>query len=287
MGRARQRAPGGDVSLLILPLARSRLEEAREFLTRGGAPDMCLAQALADEGIGGFVGAYEDRTGTLGELQGLARSVRGAIGVAALTSAHAAVALADWLARQGTWASALGAQQPAALVSQQLLGGATAQLDRDQVLMVVTRDDLVDLPDPGVRPAREDDLPQVVPMVARYRVEDGLAESPEPLLSWLEWRLRQRVRAEEVWVLCEGDTLVYTAAFNFRGAHGAGLGGIYTCPEMRGRGIGRAATAALARIALEAAPAVTLHVHGRNEAALRCYRAAGFREAGTLRLTFR
>jgi predicted GNAT family acetyltransferase len=88
-------------------------------------------------------------------------------------------------------------------------------------------------------------------------------------------------------VVEEGRRLVFTGAFSFLGPDGSGLGGIYTVPDARGRGIAARATAGLARIGLQRGPVVTLHVAMTNAAARRCYENAGFEPDGHYRLTFR
>lgn len=59
----------------------------------------------------------------------------------------------------------------------------------------------------------------------------------------------------------------------------AAIGNVATAPARRGRGLARAVCARLARELAARVPLVGLNVATANEAALRCYRALGFREA--------
>jgi predicted GNAT family acetyltransferase len=85
----------------------------------------------------------------------------------------------------------------------------------------------------------------------------------------------------------DGARIIFTGAFNFVGPFGSGIGGIYTVPDARGKGLAQRATAELARIALADGPVVTLHVDPANAPAIRAYQKAGFRAVGKFRLTFR
>ena len=58
----------------------------------------------------------------------------------------------------------------------------------------------------------------------------------------------------------------------------AGVGGIATRPDRRGRGLARAVTAALCRALREQVELVGLNVAAANASAIRCYRTLGFRE---------
>lgn len=58
------------------------------------------------------------------------------------------------------------------------------------------------------------------------------------------------------------------------------LQGIWTPPEMRGRGLATAAMGAICRTFLQRVPTLSLYVNGFNEPALALYRRLGFRPVG-------
>jgi predicted GNAT family acetyltransferase len=64
--------------------------------------------------------------------------------------------------------------------------------------------------------------------------------------------------------------------------HTCQLAGVWERPDLRGRGIGTAGTAAALRYALTLAPTATLYVNDFNSAARRMYARLGMREVTTL-----
>ena len=107
------------------------------------------------------------------------------------------------------------------------------------------------------------------------------------MTAWIRDHTEERISAGHVYVVEDGGAIVFMAAFNFLGAFGAGLGGIYTAPDARGKGLASRGTAEMCRIALAAGPVATLHVDPANTPAVRAYLRAGLRAEGGYRLTFR
>ena len=88
-----------------------------------------------------------------------------------------------------------------------------------------------------------------------------------------------------LWVLEHGGRPVAMTAFNARTAEAVQVGGVYTPPELRGRGYARCAVAASLLAARdEGATLGVLFTAEDNAVAQRAYRALGFREAGAFRL---
>lgn len=137
----------------------------------------------------------------------------------------------------------------------------------------------------GLRAARPDEVDAVFPAaVAMFREEVGL----DPTLGDHGRAYRARV----VELLRGGRTYVVTdtdGAVVFKADVGALFGpvaqihGVWTRPDMRGRGIGRRAMSDLVtQVRRDHAPQVSLYVNDFNAPARRAYAAAGFRQVGEL-----
>lgn len=76
-------------------------------------------------------------------------------------------------------------------------------------------------------------------------------------------------------------TVVFKADVGVVGGQVAQVQGVWTHPGVRGNGVGRAGMASLIRqVRADHAPTVSLYVNDFNQAALRTYRAVGFRHVG-------
>jgi RimJ/RimL family protein N-acetyltransferase len=264
------------------PLVETDAAALADLLDRGGPADAYLHDALENGGVAGFCGAWDGA-----RLEGAAFLRRGAISAAATTPRLAAFALATALSARGPWTSVVGPETPCGAIVDSFRTTEPFRVDRVQTYMVVARGEPLGPGGAGLRPATPADLDAVVPLVAAYRVEDGLSNPGDDHAVWIRSHATERIRAGHLFVAEEAGRLVFTGAFNFAGRWGAGLGGIYTVPDRRGRGIAGRATADLCRRALELGPCATLHVDPRNAAAIHAYERAGLRRAGEFRLTFR
>jgi len=106
-------------------------------------------------------------------------------------------------------------------------------------------------------------------------------------------QLRDRCRAEmeaslergDTWVLEDAGRPVAVSSFNAALAEVVQVGGVWTPPEHRGRGYGRAAVAASLRdAAAEGVGRAVLFTGDANVPAIRTYRALGFRRVGDYRV---
>jgi len=264
------------------PLTESDADALSALLRDGLPADAYLADAFAYGGAAGFLGAFEGP-----RLVGAAFLRRGAVSAASRTSVTAAHALAAAVSARGPWSSVVGPETPCGAIVDSLRTSAPFRVDRVQAFMAISRGDALGPGDVGLRAATVSDLARVAPLIAKYRVEDGLSAAGDDHTEWIRTHAMERIQAGHLFVVEERGRLVFTGAFNFAGRAGAGLGGIYTIPDARGRGLASRATADLCRIAFEKGPVVTLHVDPRNAAAIRAYENAGLRRAGEYRLTFR
>ncbi|WNM26288.1 GNAT family N-acetyltransferase [Demequina capsici] len=102
-----------------------------------------------------------------------------------------------------------------------------------------------------------------------------------------EDRLRYLVRAGRSFVQLGSlrgrlPEVIFKAEVGVLGGGVAQIQGVWTHPELRGRGIARAGMEALVRsVRAEVAPTVSLYVNDFNSPALAVYRRVGFRDVGT------
>jgi RimJ/RimL family protein N-acetyltransferase len=270
------------VRVACRPLTADDTEPLTAFLGSGMPWDAFLLDALDAGGASGFYGAFDGDA-----LDGVAFLRRGAVSAGARTSRHSAHALAATLGARDPWTSVVGPEEPCREIVSCFRGRQPFRVDRVQQFMSVARGEPLGPGDSGARRATAEDLDALVPIIARYRVEDGLSNPGDDHGAWIRAHTMERIHCGNLFVVEDAGAIVFTGAFNFAGRAGAGLGGIYTVPALRARGIASRATSDLCRIALDAGPVATLHVDPRNVAAIRAYEKAGLKRAGEFRLTFR
>ncbi len=143
-------------------------------------------------------------------------------------------------------------------------------------------------PAPGtaMRRALDSDLEALMPLQEAYEREEVLT----PIHSFDERACRASLRRaldrQIVMVACEGGRIVAKAATNARGLRVDQVGGVYTIPERRGRGVARALVSALlAEIELSGRSA-SLFVKPHNAPAMSLYRGLGFEELDDFRAEY-
>lgn len=137
--------------------------------------------------------------------------------------------------------------------------------------------DLEPVPDGmTIRRATLSDANALYPIQRDYEIEEVILSperfEPNACMSQLRSSLRkQLVYAAEL----EGR-IVAKAQTNARGIHWDQIGGVYTVPELRGRGVGGAAMRKLLRDVERENRHSSLFVKQKNESALRMYRRLGY-----------
>jgi hypothetical protein len=143
----------------------------------------------------------------------------------------------------------------------------------DEDLMALEPDDFCPCPSPPniqVRRATLADLPE---LVAFYADADDMSRSPQGV--------ERPLRDTRVWAAVEQRRIVGAALTNAETTRSAMIGGVYTLPEARGRGVSSAVCSALCVDLLAAGKQPTLY--WRNPAAGAVYRKLGFRRKGRWR----
>ncbi len=268
---------------MFTPLAPRHAEAAWAFLTAHGLRDVFLASKIHEGALsapdgtaqGRFLGAFD---GT--RLAGVLFVGHGGLVVFAADEPHVRRLIAEqgWKERQrmrllvGEWDAVSD------VWGQLAAAGLTADRDWREVFMVVDAATLCDEPDPGLVAATRADLPELVDVSARaYREETG----EDPLAAMGEGYVRhimRNVEEERTFVVREGGRIAFKAELSARCPIGAQIVGVFTEPDLRGRGFARRGTAQLARLLMtrHAMPAVCLFVREDNAPARRAYLRAGF-----------
>lgn len=129
------------------------------------------------------------------------------------------------------------------------------------------------------RAARADEVEWLAACNRTYQVEAvGRMDSPD-LLD--ECREAAGWNFEKWWVLTENDSPVSCTTFNARLPDMVQVGGVFTPPDLRGQGYGRAVVAgSLLTARDEGVETAILFTAEENEPAQRAYRALGFEEIG-------
>ena len=129
------------------------------------------------------------------------------------------------------------------------------------------------------RPPRPEERDTLCAWRLAYDIETlGATDSDEQRRSSAEF-LDAQIAAGDAWVAVANGALVSLSAFNATLPDIVQLGGIYTPPDLRGRGYARAAVAASLVVARERGASRAVLFTG-NPSAARSYEAVGFRRVG-------
>lgn len=232
------------------------------------------------------------RGGNLGESWGLVQSGRlrefthvGGNLVPAGGDAHAAGEIGRRMATQARKSASIvgtASEVEALWTSLALTWGPARDERMDQPLLVAQETPSVHL-DPGLRLARVDEADDLYgPTVDMFTEEVGVS----PLIGTTESAYRARlvwlIRSGRVLCRYDGHGVAFKAELAAITQDTCQVQGVWVRPDLRGRGVGSSAMAALVPLALRSAPTVSLYVNAYNTAALTAYRRAGFRQVGTM-----
>ncbi len=180
----------------------------------------------------------------------------------------------------GPWAQvcavrgALGvADTPPAFESQdELFAVALADLARPRVL---------DEPDVRCRATRDDDMDLLVRWRVAYAVETLHARPGDPMYDEAREDMERHHGSGAAFLLERAGKPVSLSTFNARLPDVVQIGGVFTPPELRGRGYARAVVAGqLIAVAGSGVQRAVLFTGRDNQAAQRAYSAIGFRRIG-------
>lgn len=161
--------------------------------------------------------------------------------------------------------------------------GSARMIRPSQPLLATDRPPRVPV-DPAVRPAHMADLGGYLPAAAAMFAEElGIAAHGGADRPGYRARLLQLIAAGHALVRVDdrGD-VVFKAELAAVSAQCCQVQGVWVRPDLRGRGLGTAAMAAVIYYALHVAPVVSLYVNDFNYPARRLYGRLGMQQVGTL-----
>jgi uncharacterized protein len=140
-------------------------------------------------------------------------------------------------------------------------------------------------PDRRVRRVRPAELPRFLPAaVAMFTEELGMSPTAHDAGRGYRARVAELINAGRAFARFDARGEVeFKAEIAVLGHATAQIQGVWVRPDLRGRGIGTAAMAAVLTAALQLAPSVSLYVNDYNVAGRRLYDRLGMRQIGTLR----
>ena len=194
-----------------------------------------------------------------------------------LPSAHFAAA-ANVLRGQSL-TGLIGAQDWVRPLQDALRLRSTPMLDRDEPHFLLPLSDLRPQPGPGeLMPLAMAPAPVIKDWLAAY-VAETLAAPASRIPQEVEARYERYTKAESHMCLMDGDRPLAMTGFNARLPDMVQIGGVFTPPELRGRGHARRALALhLAKARQWGVAQATLFA--ASDAAASAYRAVGFRQVG-------
>jgi predicted GNAT family acetyltransferase len=136
--------------------------------------------------------------------------------------------------------------------------------------------------DTRVRPIRPDEIDAYLPAAVAMFTEE-LGAPPGRGTTAYRRRIEWLIRTQRAFGIVDGaGSVAFKADIGAVSSHTCQLQGVWVRPDLRRRGIGTAALAAVVEHALTLAPTVSLYVNDFNEPARRLYARLGMREVGTL-----
>ena len=132
----------------------------------------------------------------------------------------------------------------------------------------------------------EEDADELLPLQIAYEAEEVGAPTDEEASAKVLLRLRGMLRSETVVACREESTrrLLGKAGTNAKGMGWNQIGGVYTLPAERGRGIAAFMVDELARLSSNEGKDAVLFVKPKNKAARSAYAKSGFKKCGAFRV---
>jgi uncharacterized protein len=273
--------PEADLSVTICELAEEDRNEVLGFLGERPTQNVCLAGFVRDNGLvspynrGTFYGCRNSE----GRLEGVA-----VIGHATLLDARTSRAMHEFGLVAQTHTSTHMIMGEVEAVEQfwnyyadegQEMRRACRELLFEVRHAMDIRDESVEM-----RPARLDDLEQIVPVQAAMAESESGVNPFEVDPEGFRARCARRIEMGRVWVLEQEGKLVFKADIQADTPDVIYLEGVWVSPVERGKGIGRKCMRQLSRDLLSRSKSVCVLVNEDNARAHTFYRMCNFKMRG-------
>jgi uncharacterized protein len=202
----------------------------------------------------------------------------------------------DALARElgsgfGRVSTLMGVYEDVLALEMRLPESPSYAVDYDILCFAETEDrELLRRRPPGegvvVRRATPQDLSALLPLQEAYEREEVLLPGRSVNTGLTMRMLQHSIEKQLVLLASLQGRIVAKAATNARGGRYDQLGGVYTVPEFRGRGIGSLVVANIARLIIGQHRGVSLFVKKDNVPAQRLYARLGFSHMADLRICY-
>ncbi len=132
-----------------------------------------------------------------------------------------------------------------------------------------------------LRLATLDDIEMILPVHAQMAFEESGINPLEKDPEGFRKRTARRIEQGRVWILTDGEKLIFKADIQSDTPEQIYLEGIYTSPEVRGQGYGLRCISQLSRMLLESCKSLCVLVNQENDKAGKFYRKAGYKLRGS------
>ena len=138
----------------------------------------------------------------------------------------------------------------------------------------------------SIERATENDLAELFPLQLDYENTEVAYEGRPINPAVCKLSLRARLTTEYIYKVSADGRIVAKAGTNAQGFHWFQIGGVYTLPAYRNKGLAAAAVAHLINTHSAEAHGFALFVKTANTAALRVYEKLGFEQCGLFRMSY-
>ena len=138
----------------------------------------------------------------------------------------------------------------------------------------------------SIERATENDLTELFPLQLDYENTEVAYEGRPINPAVCKLSLRARLATEYIYKVSTDGRIVAKAGTNAQGFHWFQIGGVYTLPAYRNKGLAAAAVAHLINTHSAEAHGFALFVKTANTAALRVYEKLGFEQCGLFRMSY-
>ena len=137
-----------------------------------------------------------------------------------------------------------------------------------------------------VRRAAASDLPALMPLRKAYEIEEVLLNTSSYNENSCRQRFSRTITDDAVFIAERDNIPAGTCCINAHGLRWAQVGGVYTVPELRSRGLSAILMAETANYAADLGKDMTLFVKKDNLPALKLYRNCGFEITDSFRISY-